>query len=69
MSSVSRNVFSCLSVINSAVLKSLIDSVLTRDILEMQFADYQVPGYRQDPAVIGNTGCYRVQVIWVFRPA
>uniref|UniRef100_A0A7I4D0W8 Uncharacterized protein n=1 Tax=Physcomitrium patens TaxID=3218 RepID=A0A7I4D0W8_PHYPA len=28
----------------------------------MQFADYQVPGYRQDPAVIGNTGCYRIQV-------
>uniref|UniRef100_A0A7I4FJN2 Uncharacterized protein n=1 Tax=Physcomitrium patens TaxID=3218 RepID=A0A7I4FJN2_PHYPA len=27
----------------------------------MQFADYQVPGYRQDPAVIGNTGCYRIQ--------
>nr|XP_024371040.1 uncharacterized protein LOC112280145 isoform X2 [Physcomitrium patens]XP_024371049.1 uncharacterized protein LOC112280145 isoform X2 [Physcomitrium patens] len=29
--------------------------------LFMQFADYQVPGYRQDPAIIGNTGCYRIQ--------
>ncbi|KAG0585844.1 hypothetical protein KC19_2G043500 [Ceratodon purpureus] len=29
--------------------------------LFMQFADYQVPGYKQDPAVIGNTGCYRLQ--------
>lgn len=31
--------------------------------LFMQFAEgFQVPGYRQDPAVIGNTGCYRLQV-------
>ena len=36
--------------------------ILRFDILEMQFADYQVPGYKQDPAVIGNTGCYRLQV-------
>lgn len=49
------------------VVKSLVESVLTDDVVEMQFADYQVPGYRQDPAVIGNAGCYRVQVNWVFR--
>ncbi|XP_024395232.1 uncharacterized protein [Physcomitrium patens] len=29
--------------------------------LFMQFADYQVPGYKQDPAVISNSGCYRLQ--------
>lgn len=45
-----------------AVVKSFAESVLTDDVVDMQFADYQVPGYRQDPAVIGNAGCYRIQV-------
>lgn len=46
-----------------AVLKSSVHSILTHGIIEMQFAEgFQVPGYRQDPAVIGNTGCYRLQV-------
>jgi len=59
--SVSRSAF-LPHIGNRAVLMSLIDLVLTRDAIEMQFADYQVPGYRQDPAVIGNAGCYRIQV-------
>jgi len=29
--------------------------------LFMQFAEYQLHGYKQDPVAIGNSGCYRLQ--------
>jgi hypothetical protein len=29
--------------------------------LFMQFAEYQHPGYKQDPVNVGNSGCYRLQ--------
>jgi hypothetical protein len=27
----------------------------------VQFAEYQHPGYKQDPVNVGNSGCYRLQ--------
>jgi hypothetical protein len=32
------------------------------DSVEVQFAEYQHPGYKQDPVNVGNSGCYRLQV-------